>query len=156
TRSRIQLAQWLPAFIADWREQQGPGLKGVSLELEGAAVEALFDVDHLRQILDNLARNAVEQIGQAGDAPRIVLRMGRDPSAHPFLEVADNGPGVSPAIREHLFEPFATGSANGTGLGLYLARELCEANQARIHLNEEVTAGACFRITFAGPLKEDD
>ncbi|EAR22771.1 signal transduction histidine kinase [Nitrococcus mobilis Nb-231] len=156
SRNRIQLAQWLPMFVADWREQQGPDLNRVSFELEGAAVAALFDADHLRQVLDNLTRNAVEQVEQAGGTPRVVLRMGRDPSAHPFLEVADNGPGVPLAIREHLFEPFATGSANGTGLGLYLARELCEANQARIHLNEEVAAGACFRITFADPLKEDD
>ena len=155
SRSTIHLAQWLPEFVADWREQQDPSLGPVSLELEGAGVDVLFDGDHLRQILDNLARNAVEQAGPAGEDRRIALRMGRDPGGQPFLEVADDGPGVAAGIRERLFEPFATSSASGTGLGLYLARELCEANQARIHLNEEVAGGACFRITFAGPPEED-
>lgn len=155
SRSVIHLAQWLPGFVADWREQQGPAPGAACLEIDGAEVEVLFDVDHLRQILDNLARNAAEQTGEDSGTRRIMLRMGRDPSGHPLLEVADNGPGVTPEIRERLFEPFATSKASGTGLGLYLARELCEANQARIHLNEEVTGGACFRITFAGPRKED-
>ena len=155
TRSRVPLGEWLPMFIAEWREQQGPGLQQATLEIEGPPVEVLFDLDHLRQVLDNLGRNAAEQTRYGDEARRIVLRMGRDPNHHPFLEVADNGPGVKPEIRDHLFEPFATGSATGTGLGLHLTRELCEANQARIHLNEEVAAGACFRITFAGPRKEE-
>ncbi|MDN5848131.1 MAG: HAMP domain-containing histidine kinase [Nitrococcus sp.] len=155
SRSIIHLGKWLPGFVADWREQQGPRLGAVSIEIEGAGVDVLFDADHLRQILDNLARNASEQAALESGDRRIVLRSSRDPGGHPFLEVADNGPGVTPGIREHLFEPFATNSTTGTGLGLYLARELCEANQARIHLNEEVTGGACFRITFAGPLEED-
>lgn len=154
-RSMIPLAQWLPVFVAEWREQQGPNRGEVGLEIEGAAVEVLFDVDHLRQILDNLLRNAVEQASREGKAPYLWLRTGRDQSHHPFLEVADNGPGVDPQMRERLFEPFATSSTHGTGLGLYLTREICEANQARIHLNEEATGGACFRIAFAGPLREE-
>jgi len=61
------------------------------------------------------------------------------------LSVIDNGPGVPPAIRGQLFEPFFTTEAKGTGLGLYLARELCAANRATV---EYVTdgAGAHFRI----------
>lgn len=155
TRSLIQLAQWLPGLVADWRAQDSPEPARVGFEIEGAEVKVLFDSDHLHQILDNLTRNAIEQSDPSNAHRRIILRTGQDTGGRPFLEIADNGPGVPPEIREHLFEPFATSSANGTGLGLYLVRELCEANQARIHLNEEVTSGACFRITFAGPPEEE-
>ena len=50
-----------------------------------------------------------------------------------------------------MFEPFFTTDKGGTGLGLYLARELCEANQAHLSLVEDDRPGCCFRITFAHP-----
>ncbi|WP_161628728.1 ATP-binding protein, partial [Pseudomonas aeruginosa] len=52
-----------------------------------------------------------------------------------------------------LFEPFFTTESKGTGLGLYLSRELCESNQARIDYRNREEGGGCFRITFAHPRK---
>jgi two-component system sensor histidine kinase PilS (NtrC family) len=64
------------------------------------------------------------------------------------VEVIDDGPGVSASAQPHLFEPFFTTDAQGTGLGLYIARELCEGNGARI---ESVSgANGHFRITLKG------
>ena len=69
----------------------------------------------------------------------------------PYLNVIDAGPGVSEEQIDRLFEPFFTTERTGTGLGLYLTRELCEANQARITYTRHEGGGSCFRIIFAHP-----
>jgi two-component system, NtrC family, sensor histidine kinase PilS len=72
------------------------------------------------------------------------------PSAAPArlqLDVMDDGPGVAAEALPHLFEPFFTTEAQGTGLGLYIARELCEGNNARIEAMPDAGFGH-FRITL--------
>jgi two-component system sensor histidine kinase PilS (NtrC family) len=69
----------------------------------------------------------------------------------PYLNVIDEGPGVSDEQMAHLFEPFFTTERTGTGLGLYITRELCEANQARVTYTPQPGGGSCFRISFAHP-----
>ena len=64
------------------------------------------------------------------------------------VSVADNGPGVPAGTVDNIFEPFFTTAHGGTGLGLYLARELCELNQARLSYQQR-PVGACFRVSFA-------
>jgi two-component system sensor histidine kinase PilS (NtrC family) len=65
-----------------------------------------------------------------------------------MLDICDDGPGVSREAQAHLFEPFFTTEAQGTGLGLYIARELCDGNSARIEYLEG--SGGHFRITLKG------
>jgi two-component system sensor histidine kinase PilS (NtrC family) len=69
----------------------------------------------------------------------------------PYLDVVDSGPGMTAKVAEQVFEPFYTGETSGTGLGLYIARELCEANQASLILMEHGEVGCRFRINFAHP-----
>jgi two-component system sensor histidine kinase PilS (NtrC family) len=69
----------------------------------------------------------------------------------PVLEVIDHGPGIAEEHITHIFEPFYTTEASGTGLGLYISRELCESNQARLEYEPMVPRGSCMRITFAHP-----
>ena len=66
-----------------------------------------------------------------------------------LIDVHDDGPGIAPEVQAHLFEPFFTTEAQGTGLGLYIARELCEGNGARLEYVEDTGAGH-FRITVKG------
>jgi two-component system sensor histidine kinase PilS (NtrC family) len=69
----------------------------------------------------------------------------------PYLNVIDYGPGVPDGKEKNLFEPFFTTERTGTGLGLYITRELCEANQARVAYSRHEGGGSCFRITFSHP-----
>ncbi len=110
-----------------------------------------FDRQHLDQVLWNLARNAWRHGRKQTGSVRIVL----SPSASPGqleLSVLDDGPGVPPEARAHLFEPFFTTDAQGTGLGLYIARELCEGNGARLeHIPPGAEGGGGhFRILLKG------
>ena len=66
-----------------------------------------------------------------------------------WLRVRDNGPGIDPETRERLFEPFYTTRKEGSGLGLYIARQLCEANQAELTVDSEIGKGAQFHIRMA-------
>lgn len=64
------------------------------------------------------------------------------------MDIKDRGEGMPEEIATHVFEPFVTSENHGTGLGLYIARELCEANQASLDLHSNTEQGCCFRITF--------
>jgi two-component system sensor histidine kinase PilS (NtrC family) len=130
-------------------ERPAPGV----LVLEGApAVEIRFDRGHLAQVLWNLCRNALRYGRKQSGS--LVLAAGME-EGRAMLEVRDDGPGISAEQRSKLFEPFFTTAADGTGLGLYIAKELCEANGARLEYHaHEGQAGACFRITFGEVCKD--
>lgn len=105
-----------------------------------------FDPDHLRQIVWNLLRNAWRfSHKQPGS-----IRIGAHASADGVqLEIEDDGLGVAEENRGKLFEPFFTTDAQGTGLGLFLARELAEANHAALAYVPG-TGGARFRLGLPG------
>jgi two-component system sensor histidine kinase PilS (NtrC family) len=82
----------------------------------------------------------------------VQISIGRLGSAgRPFLDVADRGPGVAAEDIERVFEPFFTRGARGTGLGLFLARELAESNGAALIYEPREGGGSCFRIVFSDP-----
>jgi two-component system sensor histidine kinase PilS (NtrC family) len=156
---RLDLGLWLEAFrleflrgpdgpTPDWRHTVDPADLAVS-----------FDPHQLRQVLWNLCANTCQHGVKPGAIPHLelcaCLESGR---GRPILDVRDAGPGVSAKHISHLFEPFFTTRARGTGLGLYLARELCEANRAHLQYLPNAGGGCCFRITFApaSPLSEMD
>jgi two-component system sensor histidine kinase PilS (NtrC family) len=107
-----------------------------------------FDRMHLDQILWNLVRNAWRHGRQRPGSVRIVLMASSVPGRL-TLDVIDDGMGVSREMQAHLFEPFFTSEAQGMGLGLYIARELCEGNGARIEYIDD-SGGGHFRITMKG------
>lgn len=117
----------------------------------GREVPVRVDPTHLHQILTNLLANAVRHGTSADGVARIAVRCQRLPGGEAIVEVEDSGPGVPDQIALHIFEPFYSGSARGTGLGLFIARELCAANRATLALERAPSGGACFRITFPSP-----
>jgi two-component system OmpR family sensor kinase len=115
---------------------------GVEVRLEVPAVRVNADAGRIRQVLANLLVNAA----QAG-ARSIQLRGAVD-GPHARLEIADDGPGVAAALREKLFDPFATGRAEGTGLGLAISRRIAERHGGELRLLPEDRAGASFELTL--------
>ena len=109
-----------------------------------------FDPGQLGQVVTNLLDNALRYC--RSEPGSVCFEAGIDPlSERPFLLVSDDGPGISPENIPNLFEPFFTTDSKGTGLGLYISRELCEANQARLSYVPALPNGSCFRIAFAHP-----
>jgi two-component system sensor histidine kinase PilS (NtrC family) len=84
----------------------------------------------------------------------VEIRYGRlATSRRPFVEVRDHGPGIAPDDAERIFEPFFTRAAHGTGLGLFLARELAESNGAALIHETPADGGTLFRLVFTDPVR---
>ena len=153
---RVYLEQFVRDFCANEK------LDPIAFDVQIAATrKPLFDRSHLDQVLWNLARNARHHASGNPGSVRFVYATGIDGET-PQLDVIDDGPGVSEEVQAHLFEPFFTTDTRGTGLGLYIAKELADVNGARLEYvverepgqkakkNEAKDRGACFRITMTG------
>jgi two-component system sensor histidine kinase PilS (NtrC family) len=116
---------------------------------------ARMDRSHLRQVLWNLCDNAVKYASETGGI-MVEINGGRV-SGHgrPYIEVLDCGRGVDKATADKIFEPFFTARSGGTGLGLYISRELCELNRATLLYLDRPGGGSIFRIVFADPDRWD-
>lgn len=101
-----------------------------------------FDRHHLHQVLWNLCRNAWRHGRKSAGSLTVAISTNRN---RVQFDVCDDGPGANDKSLLHMFEPFFTTESSGTGLGLYIARELCEANGARIEYAGS-PSGAIFRI----------
>lgn len=147
----LELTGWLPEFIREYSGSQRVAEDRISLVVPEGSLKARVDPGHLQQVMHNLADNAMHH-GQPDAGGRLFeIRAGRtDKDERPFLEVRDWGGGIEQEEADHIFEPFYTASPKGTGLGLFIARELCDLNRARLNYVPQPD-GACFRIVFADP-----
>lgn len=148
---RLDLASWLSDFVVEFSQTRNLSNQTIEVDMAEGDLAVRIDPGHLRQVLSNLADNAIRHANLSTNGGRLTLRTGQiAPGRRTYLDVSDNGPGISEALAESIFEPFYTGSEQGTGLGLFIARELCECNGATLSWRR-TNAGACFRITFASP-----
>jgi two-component system sensor histidine kinase PilS (NtrC family) len=149
----VDVASWLEEFRQDFLQTLDDDTP-VQIELfcDDAIPAARFDKSQVEQVLVNLCDNGLRYSKQHSGQNRIQLAAGTSADGErAFVDVKDFGPGIAPEHRNSVFEPFFTTDKSGTGLGLYLARELCEANQAHLSLVEDGEPGCRFRITFAHP-----
>jgi two-component system sensor histidine kinase PilS (NtrC family) len=147
---RLELSVWLPSFLDELAETLEWPRSSLTL-LGTAGLEVRVDPVHLRQVLWNLGENAINALRNTESSPAIEWVYGRLVGGRPYLEVADRGPGIPPGITEHLFEPFFSGRAGGTGLGLFIARELAACSGATLRHEPRPGGGSLFRIVFADP-----
>jgi two-component system sensor histidine kinase PilS (NtrC family) len=146
-RRNIALYPWLVKFARDFEAEYQVYDSPFDLGPSGEEVWIFMDPGHLKQILENLCVNALKH-GKR-EHGKILLRAGRQgEDGAPCLEVIDDGPGIRAEYVTQIFEPFFTTSASGTGLGLYIARELAELNQARLDYEVVPGGGSCFRLTL--------
>jgi two-component system sensor histidine kinase PilS (NtrC family) len=149
---RLQLVPWTEDFVREFVQTLELYEGAVSLAPGPTDLEVRMDPTHLHQILWNLCDNAVKYASVAAGAIAVELSCGTlEPSGRPYLEVADRGPGINPDKVEQVFEPFYTSQPGGTGLGLYISRELAERNGAALRYQPRAGGGSVFRIVFADP-----
>src|SRR5690606_12487587 len=110
---------------------------------------AMLDPRHLHDALTSLTTNSSPRSHQPGEPPPLTLNI-HILERSPVIEIIDRGPGIPDVVTHQLFRPFFTTSEHGTGLGLYIAHELCRANDARLEYVPLPGGGACFRITMRG------
>jgi two-component system sensor histidine kinase PilS (NtrC family) len=169
--AQINLRDWIPAFVADYKSSKGADCELNILVREKnigdpqtefdfddtnftTSLEAKFDISQLQQVLTNLCDNGIRYGGRQPGRPDLRIEIGVDISQQqPYIRIIDYGSGVSSDNSRHLFEPFFTTENTGSGLGLYICKELCEANQAIISYRRTDDGESCFHLQLAHPEK---
>ena len=148
----IDLSMWAQHFVEEYKTGNDLGEDQLRAVTQTRHVEALVDPQQLQQVLWNLVQNALRYGRLPGEPARVsvVPRLAAE-KGPPLIEVVDRGPGIPSKVAAQIFEPFFTTHEYGTGLGLYLARTMCEANQATLEYVPVAGGGSCFRITLPGP-----
>ncbi|WP_332877245.1 two-component system sensor histidine kinase NtrB [Massilia sp. S19_KUP03_FR1] len=161
----VQLDVFLAELKAEFDETHalGSDVVWIGAVATGSVSEVRFDALHLREVVVNLLNNATRYASKTPGSIRLFALPNR--AGNMELHVQDDGPGITAEVRAHLFEPFYTTSSKGTGLGLYLARELCLNNRAMLDYEfrfdvahaagEPRCASGRFVITFAAPNRPD-
>jgi len=146
---QVNLEIWLPDFVREYKSS-----KSDSIDIQYKCLErkviGQFDPGQLHQVLSNLCDNGLRYSNPTTGKVRVTLIAGTDSQMQrAFIDVVDEGPGLSEGQLKHLFEPFYTTENTGSGLGLYICKELCEANQAFIHYKRTKEGKSCFHIQLA-------
>lgn len=145
-RETFRLGEYLRAFAEEFCQFQKIPQNVISIKMDVEPAVA-FDRSHFNQVMWNLCKNALRYCQREVGSVRIeVSRHGVGDSI--ALHVLDDGPGVDEPARAHLFEPFFTTNSAGTGLGLYIAREVCEANGATLSYEDRAGQGAQFTVVM--------
>jgi two-component system sensor histidine kinase PilS (NtrC family) len=148
----LRLAEWTRRFRQEFCATLQLANQQLRIDPASQDLQIRVDASQLHQIVWNLCQNAVTHaLEQDPEAP-IELRYGRlGGIGRPYLQVADRGPGIDAADIERVFEPFFTRSERGTGLGLFLARELAQSNRATLLYEAREGGGSVFRMVFTDP-----
>ena len=146
--SSLELGAWMDEFAVRFAADHGLEPARFGHEPPDRPIPVHFDAGQLEQIVRNLCENSLRH-GQRRDGRpvTVTLRTGRDRERNPCLDVVDDGIEIARERIDTMFEPFYTTSHAGTGLGLFLARELCEANRARLRFVRD-SGHNTFRISF--------
>ncbi len=152
---QLELESWTRDFVNEFISTLEL-FEGQLSIVDSENVEVRMDPGHLHQVTWNLCENAVKYASETAGAIAVELRYGRlSKSGRPFLEISDHGPGIPPELEDSVFEPFATGRLGGTGLGLYICRELCERNGGSLRYRSREGGGSIFQVVFSDPSRWD-
>jgi two-component system sensor histidine kinase PilS (NtrC family) len=146
----IRLRDWLQQFVDEFSHSGICRPEQIKYSVTADDLEIHIDPSLLHQIVWNLCLNAITY-GRRDDGSTVEIRLEGSQSGSSgtvCLDIIDNGPGVPTDMTDKIFEPFFTTGSSGTGLGLYISREICESNQARLEYLPATGEGSCFRIRF--------
>lgn len=154
----VELESYLDNFLNDFIAGNKTQREDFLVQTQQEDIKIHFDPSHLQQILTNLCENGIRHTDDSKENKeqyKVEFHAGISKNNNrPYLDIIDHGTGIDAETAAHIFEPFYTTAETGTGLGLYISRELAECNQAHLtllHSNEE---GSCFRLTFSDPRRQ--
>lgn len=153
TADLIDLEAWLTKFIESYRETHEL-CDEIKFEAVTPNVKIKVIQGQLEQVLNNLFDNGLRYSHKQTDSATLLVQTGivnRDGDEQPYLHIIDDGPGIDEEDESLLFEPFHTTESSGTGLGLYISKELCEANQSQLVYGRNSTGKSSFSIYFGNP-----
>ncbi len=143
------LEPWLKDFVREFANTHHLEIARIQISVAPRSSQVTMDMTHLHQVLTNLVENALSHGTPDEGEGQVEIHGGiNEESKTPFIEVSDTGRGIEPQLASQIFEPFFTTRNQGTGLGLYIARELCEVNGCELKYVPIPTGGSCFRIQF--------
>lgn len=145
----FDLIEWTESFIEEFQHSR-VDTSDIQVRHHEASLMATMDTSQLHQVLSNLCDNGLRYSKLKNETSCLRIETGIDDrSGLPYIDVIDFGEGVAPEQIQGLFEPFSTSSPTGTGLGLYLSKELCDANEASLEYKPTEDGKSCFRICLA-------
>ncbi len=150
---KLILGEWLAGFIESYRATH-QSCDEIELNLKGSVIEVNVIPGQLEQILNNLFDNGLRYSKTKTGRATLSIEAGveqKEDDTQAYLHVIDEGPGIDEEAEARLFEPFHTTEATGTGLGLYISKELCEANQSQLVYGRTASGKSCFSIYFSHP-----
>ena len=149
TPEALKLHQWLMQFREECLSTHNLQPDQIRIEIEPQDIEILFDSSQLHQVMWNLCSNAINHSHMEHADITINIQGEIDHTmGQPYIDIIDNGPGIDEETQTHIFDPFFTTSDEGTGLGLYITKEVIESNRAKIRHIPPPAGGTCFRIYF--------
>jgi two-component system sensor histidine kinase PilS (NtrC family) len=150
----LDLGHWAQAFVEEYCQGNDLGADSLrAIANGGTPVAAVADPQQLQQVVWNLVQNALRYGRLPGEPARVMVVTRQGEHGVPILEVIDRGPGIAPKVAAQIFEPFYTTHEYGTGLGLYLARQMSDANQAALEYVRVAGGGSCFRLVLTPPAR---
>lgn len=150
---KINLSTWLGSFIENYKTTHEQ-CDEIELDMHEPDTQVNVITGQLEQVLNNLFDNGLRY--SMKNSNRATLRIiagldSKDGDYQPYIHVIDDGVGINDSDEGSLFEPFHTTESSGTGLGLYISKELCEANQAQLSYSKTEEGKSCFSIYFSHP-----
>lgn len=145
----LVLKHWLDRFLQEFMQSENIPDKEIQVMFNHNP-SVNIDPSQMHQVLWNIMQNSWRFSKNHVGSPKLEI-FGGEQDDHPYLDIIDYGPGIDPETAQSIFEPFFTTDAKGSGLGLYIARELCEINNARLTYIPMPAGGSCFRIEFSQP-----
>ena len=145
----LDLRHWTVEFLKDYTATATADTV-IKHSLPSTPVLARFDPSQMSQVVTNLCNNAIRHSRQATGSPEVELSVSYIVDRQcARLDILDLGDGVAEEHKDQIFEPFFTTESSGAGLGLYIARELCESTRATLYYCRSQDKRSCFRVEFA-------
>ncbi len=147
-KTKIGLDEWLDKFVYDFSIEKYIDVKQIQISLKDSQLYIETDISAFEQIMWNLCGNAFNYSQNSDGKPKVLIEVEKV-GKMTAIDVINYGTKIDERHIGRIFEPFFTTSSSGTGLGLYLCKELCNNNKIKLSYIKDFAEGTCFRLVFS-------